>query len=331
VTSEPPPSQDTVEIGTGGLTFRARCAGPAGAPVVLLLHGFPQTSRSWCAQISALAEAGYRAVAVDQRGYSPGARPEDPAAYAMAHLVEDVLGIVAALGVDAVHLVGHDFGGSVAWTVAGHHPDLVRSLTIASTPHPRAFVRAYQARGPGSAGSASSDQVRRSDSAGSDQNERSGSAGSDQVRRSDSAGSDQNERSGYMRAFRETPRGEIEAQLLADGGAGLRLVYRGLPDDVADAHVRDMSEPGALVAAIDWYRAMSAKASVAVPPCSVPTLYVWSDDDPAIGRDAALATVDCVTGPYRFVTLEGVGHWIPEEAAATFTGLLLDHLRGRAT
>ena len=286
MTTEP----DLSELAVGGLAFRARCAGPEDGPVVLLLHGFPQTSRCWTTQISALAGAGYRAVAVDQRGYSPGARRDDPAAYAMAHLVDDVLGIVEALGVDAVDLVGHDFGGSVAWTVAGHHPERIRSLAVASTPHPLAFVRAYQ-------------------------------GGADSAR-----SSDQNQRSGYMRAFRDTPRGQIEAQLLADDAAGLRLVYAGLPDTAIDGYVRDMTEPGALVAAVDWYRAMSAKASAAVPPCAVPTLYVWSDADPAIGRAAAVATEQHVTGPYRFVVLEGIGHWIPEQAATDFTTLLLDHL-----
>jgi len=282
---------DTLQIDTNGLTFRARVAGPEDGRVVLLLHGFPQTSRCWAAQLDALATAGYRAVAVDQRGYSPGARPDDPAAYAMDHLIDDVLGIVDALHADQVDLVGHDFGGSVAWTVAGHHPDRVRTLTIASTPHPVAFVRAYQAR--------------------------------------DATPSDQNQRSGYMRAFREAPRGQIEAQLLADGAAGLRQAYAGLPEASIAAHIEDMSAPGVLVAAVDWYRAMSAKASVAVPPCPAPTLYVWSDRDPSIGRAAADATEELVTGPYDFVVLEGVSHWIPEQAAATFTPLLLAHLAGR--
>jgi pimeloyl-ACP methyl ester carboxylesterase len=282
-----------LELAVGDLTFRARRRGPDDGPVVLLLHGFPQTSLCWTAPLAALGDAGYRAVAVDQRGYSPGARPDDPAAYAMGHLVDDVLGLVDALDVEAVDLVGHDFGGSVAWTVAGHHPDRVRTLTVASTPHPLAFVRAYQASGS-SSGSPS--------------------------------GSDQNRRSGYMRAFRENPRGRIEAQLLADGAAGLRQVFAGLPDAAVDAHVAALSEPGALVAAVDWYRAMSAKVSAAVPPCPVPTLYVWSDGDPAIGRDAAVATGQHVTGPYRFVTLPGVGHWIPEQAAGPFTTLLLEHL-----
>jgi pimeloyl-ACP methyl ester carboxylesterase len=291
-----------IELRANGLAFRARCAGPEDGPVVLLLHGFPQTSRCWAAPLAALAAAGCRAVAVDQRGYSPGARPDDPAAYAMAHLVEDVLGLVDGLGVDAVDLVGHDFGGSVAWTVAGHHPERIRTLTVASTPHPLAFVRAYQdAPSSGASDSGASDA------------------------------SDQNRRSGYMRAFREAPRGRIEAALLADGAAGLRRVYEGLPEAAVEAHVRDMSEPGALVAAVDWYRAMSAKASAAVPPCEVPTLYVWSDADPAIGRTAAEATADHVTGPYRFVALEDVGHWIPEQAAPAFSSLLVDHLTTSTT
>jgi pimeloyl-ACP methyl ester carboxylesterase len=288
---------DTVEIGANGLTFRARVAGPEDGRVVLLLHGFPQTSRCWAAQLDALGAAGRRAVAVDQRGYSPGARPGDPAAYAMAHLVDDVLGIVDALGTDQVDLVGHDFGGAVAWTVAGHHPGKVRTLTIASTPHPLAFVRAYQAR-PAAGG-------------------QGGDGGSP---------SDQNQRSGYMRAFREAPRGQVEDELLADGAAGLRQAYTGLPEASIAAHIEDMSAPGALVAAVDWYRAMSAKASAAVPPCPVPTLYVWSDADPSIGRAAAEATEHHVTGPYEFVVLEGVSHWIPEQAASAFTSLLLTHL-----
>jgi pimeloyl-ACP methyl ester carboxylesterase len=278
---------EMLEIAVGDLTFRGRVAGPVAAPVALFLHGFPQTSRCWAAQMAAVAAAGYRAVAVDQRGYSPGARPADPAAYALPNLVGDVLGIIDALGADAVDLVGHDFGGSVAWAVAGHRPDRVRTLTIASTPHPRAFVGAYQA---------------------------------------EAGRSEQRERSGYMRVFRETPRGELEAQMLADGGDGLRSVFRGLPDEAVAEYVDALSGPGALVAAVDWYRSMSAKASAAVPSCAVPTLYVWSDRDPAIGRAAAEATEAHVDGPYRFVELHDVGHWIPELAAGPFSALLLEHL-----
>jgi pimeloyl-ACP methyl ester carboxylesterase len=160
----------------------------------------------------------------------------------------------------------------------------VRTLTVASTPHPAAFKASYQ------------------------------------------ASSDQNERSGYMRSFRDAERGDTEAQLLADGAATLRAVYGGLPLDAVDEYVAVLSQPGAMVAAIDWYRSMSGRASADTPPASMPTLYVWSDQDPSLGRDAAEATAALVTGPYRFEVLEGVGHWIPELAADRFTPLLLEHL-----
>src|SRR5688572_7008303 len=267
---------------SGGLVFTARAAGPDGGRPVLLLHGFPQTSRCWAAQLDALAAAGRRAVAFDQRGYSPGARPDDVAAFKPAALVSDVLQVADACGFDRFDLVGHDFGGMVAWMVAGHHPDRVRTLTVASTPHPAAFRSSYQ------------------------------------------RSSDQNERSGYMRSFRAAERGEVEADLLADGAAGLRAVYAGLDDGAVEEYVEVLSQPGALVAAIDWYRSMSGTASAATPPSAVPTLYVWSDQDPALGRDAAEATAALVTGPYRFEVLEGVGHWVPELAGDRFTALLLE-------
>lgn len=282
---------DLVEIPTaGGLVFSARVDGPAGGRPVVLLHGFPQTSQCWAAQLTALGDAGFRAVAFDQRGYSPGARPDDVAAYRPEHLVADVLAVADSLGVDQFDLVGHDFGGMVAWMVAGHHPDRVRTLTVASTPHPAAFRSSYKQEG------------------------------------ADRQGGDQHGRSSYMRTFREAPRGEIEASMLADGAAGLRAVYRRSEPAAIDEYVRVLSQPGALVAAIDWYRSMSGTASAATPAASVPTLYVWSDEDPTLGRTAAEATADLVAGPYRFEVLEGVGHWIPEEAAERLTAVLLEHL-----
>src|SRR3546814_5619891 len=115
-----------------------------------------------------------------------------------------------------------------------------------------------------------------------------------------------------MRACREAPRGGLETAMLADAADGLIGVYADLPPESVGEHVRVLSQPGALVAAIDWYRAMSGASSAATPAASVPTLYVWSDQDPALGRAAAEATAGLVSGPYRFEVLEGVGHWIPE-------------------
>jgi pimeloyl-ACP methyl ester carboxylesterase len=274
-----------MDIPTGKWRFRARAVGPDDGRPVVLLHGFPQTSRAWQPVMDSLAAAGHRAVAFDQRGYSPGARPDDPAAYAPELLVGDVLAVADALEWDRFDLVGHDFGGSIAWMVAGHHPERVRTLAVASTPHPAAFRASYR-----------------------------------------SGDGEQHERSGYMRTFREAPRGEPEAALLADDAALLRAAFSGLPPDLIDGYVADLSEPGALVAAVDWYRSMSGAASAATPPSPVPTLYVWSDQDPVLGRGAADATADLVTGPYRFEVLEGVSHWIPELAADRFGALLLEHL-----
>src|SRR5512147_2265711 len=99
---------ETVSLAANGLAFSADVAGPRGGDVVLLLHGFPQTRHTWRAELRALAAAGYRACAPDQRGYSPGARPEGIDAYRTELLVADVLAIAGALGADRFHLVGHD-------------------------------------------------------------------------------------------------------------------------------------------------------------------------------------------------------------------------------
>src|SRR5689334_23087602 len=105
-----------------GLSFDAIIAGPTSAPLVLLLHGFAESMRCWDAQVEALGDAGYRAVAPSQRGYSPAARPDpaDTANYHIDRLKEDAMAIVAASGYDKArfHLAGHDWGGSIAWALA---------------------------------------------------------------------------------------------------------------------------------------------------------------------------------------------------------------------
>ncbi len=118
-------SIERFDLTVGPLTFQARQAGPPDGRPVILLHGAPQTSACWNQQLPALAAAGHRAVAFTQRGYSPGARFDDVEAYTLDKLVGDVLDVADVLGFDRFDLVGHDFGGGVAWAVAGHHPDRV--------------------------------------------------------------------------------------------------------------------------------------------------------------------------------------------------------------
>src|SRR3954468_12460810 len=118
------------EVSVSGLVFDVDVAGTAGAPLVLLLHGFPQTSHAYRHELPALARAGYRAVAPNQRGYSPGARPAGVADYATSALINDALAIADHFGAQTFHLVGHDWGGQLAWLIAAQHLERVRSLCV---------------------------------------------------------------------------------------------------------------------------------------------------------------------------------------------------------
>jgi pimeloyl-ACP methyl ester carboxylesterase len=129
-----------VEIEANGLRFETLLAGPEGGETVLLLHGYPQSAGSWQETMEWLAARGYRAIAPNLRGYSPGANPPEASAYSMGHLVADVLGIADVQGVGRFHLVGHDWGGALAWAVAGAHPTRLLSLTVLSTPHTLALL-----------------------------------------------------------------------------------------------------------------------------------------------------------------------------------------------
>ena len=138
-----PPSGDITmtPVTVGDLTFDVRMAGPADGEVVILLHGFPQTSYEWRNQISALGEAGFRAVAPNQRGYSAGARPATIQDYAVPRLVEDIVGLADAVGAERFHIVGHDWGAIITWAVAVAAPARVISASPVSVPHPDAFAR----------------------------------------------------------------------------------------------------------------------------------------------------------------------------------------------
>lgn len=278
------------EVEANGLTFTVRRAGPATGRPVILLHGFPQTSVCFAEEAAALGRAGYLVLAPDQRGYSPGARPERVDDYAVTELVSDVLALADASGMGTFDLVGHDWGGMVGWWAAGLHPDRVRTFTAVSTPHPAALAAAL------------------------------------------AADADQAERSSYLDLFRQPD--VPEGLLLGDGGdgGGLRQVFAGtgIVQHAIDAYVEVLSAPGALTAALNWYRANDLRG---VPPwdsVAVPTMYVWSTDDIALGRRAAEDTAGHVSGPYRFEVLEGVSHWIPDVAPDALNRLLLDHLGGSA-
>ncbi|HEY8547481.1 MAG TPA: alpha/beta hydrolase, partial [Acidimicrobiales bacterium] len=290
------PTIERFDVTVGDLTFQARQAGPADGRPVILLHGVPQTSACWIAQLEALAAAGHRGVAFTQRGYSPGARIDDVEAFTLDKLAGDVLGVADALGIGTFDVVGHDAGAGVAWTLAAYHADRVSTATILSVPHPAAFADAYR-----------------------------GSKGE--------RGDSQHERSGYMREIVTRPRGEMEQLFTAQDGMVMRAMFAGLPEASVDEYVEVLGTPEAMRGVLDWYRAGALRKEGVprgmdpdFPSIEIPTLYLWSDDDLAIGPAGAYATERHVTGPYRFVVCEGVDHWIQERVPDLVNEELLAHL-----
>jgi pimeloyl-ACP methyl ester carboxylesterase len=269
-----------------GWTFDSFVAGPADGPLALLLHGFPQSRHAWTDQVAALAAAGFRAVAPDQRGYSPGARPDpaDLANYAIDRLVGDVVEIAEACAGPGArfHLAGIDWGGQVAWATAAAHGDRLLSLSVLSRPHPNAFIAAFD-NDP-----------------------------------------DQQQRSRHHRAFLDPATGP---NLLADGAAPLRgmLAGAGLWPERIDDYLSVVGNPQAMEAALAWYRATGLR--IDLPPITVPTCYIWGEDDVSVGRAAAEGTVRHVSGDYRFEVLPGVGHFSSDEAPDRISVLLIDHIR----
>jgi pimeloyl-ACP methyl ester carboxylesterase len=267
------------QVRARGLTFDVIGGGPDDGDPLLLLHGFPQNGREWDRLTPLLHAAGLRTYALDQRGYSPGARPAGVAAYAMDECVADAAAVLDALDLPDAHLVGHDWGALVAWHLAVDRPERVRTLTAVSAPHPAALAAAL------------------------------------------SSDDDQRQRSSYVDLFRQE--GKAEHVLLADGAGRLRAMLQGVGQDRVDLYAAPLREPGALTATLNWYRAMRIDTMAAVGPSTVPTTYVWSTGDAAMGRTSAQGCADHVTGDYRFVTLDEVSHWIPDEAPDALAGAVI--------
>ena len=297
-------------IAVGALTFDATTRGKPGDPLVLLLHGFPQTRYTWRHQLAPLADAGYLAAAPDQRGYSPGARPRGIEHYATELLVGDAIGMMQSLGYERAHVVGHDWGGQLAWLLAAHHPERVETLTVLSRPHPQAFAESFHRdvaqaerskhhrafQDPDTARLLLEDDARR-------------------LRRSFSnQGVPAADQDAYLAVLGNVEALDAAINWYRAGGSrsGDRSHSR-----VGRSHSRGGRSHG---------RGGRSHGRV-----TVPTLYIWGDADATVGRVAAAATADFVDGPYRFEVLPGVGHFITDQAGAKVTELLLDHLSGAAT
>ncbi|MGK0222654.1 MAG: pimeloyl-ACP methyl ester carboxylesterase [Limisphaerales bacterium] len=275
-------------IKLGNMTYRARVAGFDGnatKPLVILLHGFPVTSAMWIELLDPLAQAGYRVVAFDQRGYSPSARPEEISDYTVDKLVGDVLALADTLDADRFHLVGHDWGAGVGWAAVLAHPERIISWTGLSIAHPESFGEAL-ANDP-----------------------------------------DQQSKSAYF-AFFQMP-WVPETVFSFNGFSALKAgIYNTMSEVQRTEYLKVFSEPGALTAALNWYRAMNSGPGAlqyASLQVDTPTLFIWGNKDEAVGRVAIDAMAQYMDGPYTNIELDA-GHWLMEDQPERIVAEILQHL-----
>lgn len=273
------------QFSRGKLVFDVVDTGPVDGPVVVLLHGFPQTNSCWEEVIPRLTALGYRCLAPNQRGYSAGARPRRRRDYRTSELVGDVRALIDASGAARVHLVGHDFGAFVTWAAAALMPDRLLTASTLSTPHSfgglAAFVTSTQALASWYVYFFQLPDLPERVFIG----DRGTAAGL----------------SKFLRAHGQKPElAERDARAMAEPGAFTAAVnwYRAMP-------------------LANFPRLLRAE----IP---VPTMHVFSDGDDFLTIQGARASGRLVRGEYRFEVLRGVSHWIPDEAPDTVAELLLD-------
>lgn len=308
-------------VDVNGVRLRILEAGPPDGPVVLLAHGFPELAYSWRNQIPALAAAGYRVIAPDQRGYGGSSRPRAIEAYDIAQLTGDLVGLLDVAGAERGALIGHDWGAVVTWTTPLLYPDRVAAVAGLSVPPvPRPLTPVTDAlrrifgdnffymlyfQQPGVADAELDADPGRS------------------LRRM----------LGGMRA----PQDEATAlRMLAPGPAGFidRLPEPDrLPDWLAafelDHYVTEFSRTG-FTGALNWYRNYERNWEITAHPeaetISAPSLFVGGTDDPVLSFTKTDRAREVVVGPYREVMLDRAGHWIQQERAEEINAELLAFL-----
>ena len=272
--------------------FRARIAGfdnQEDRPLVILLHGFPVTSAMWIDVIPALANAGYKVIAFDQRGYSPQFRPQSVADYRTSALVKDVFAVADLAGSEKFHLVGHDWGAAVGWGAVLEKPSSIISWTPMSIAHPAAFGAALE-NDP-----------------------------------------EQQAKSSYFALF-VTP-GVPEILFSVNDFQMLRGVFGDMRAEKINEYVKVFSEPGALSAGLNWYRAAMPNAEPGVlinqtqsNDVSVPTLFIWGNQDDAVGRVGTELMAGYMKGPYSIIELDA-GHWMLSDFPERVTQHILSHVQ----
>jgi pimeloyl-ACP methyl ester carboxylesterase len=253
-----------------------------GEPTLLLLHGFPDSSRLWRHQVPRLAGAGLRAIAPDLRGFGDSDKPESVDEYRITRSVADMIALLDELGIERARVVGHDWGAVVAWVLAAVAPDRVERLAVLSVGHPNAArQRTVEDR----------------------------------------------ERGWYMLLFQFE--GVAEELVSRDDWRLLREFLRG--DGDVEHYVADLARPGALTAALNWYRANSRPDRELaprrdVPAVPAPTLGMWSTRDHYLREEPMLRSAEHVTGPWRYERVEGASHWMTLDAPDRVSELLVEFL-----
>jgi pimeloyl-ACP methyl ester carboxylesterase len=273
-------------IHTNGIRLHVVQAGPKSGIPVVLLHGFPEFWYGWRKQIPALAAAGCRVIVPDQRGYNLSDKPKGRKAYCIDTLVEDIVGLIKALDYEKVNLVGHDLGALVAWMLAIKYPACLHRLGIINVPHPVVMKRFLQR---------DFEQMRRS---------------------------------WYALFFQLPWLPELSMRIGNWRTAALGMRRRGKPNAFTDEDIEKYkeawSQPGAVTAMLNWYRAAprylpEITNGMQVP---VPTLILWGAQDFALSRRMARPSLDyCDDG--NLIFFPDATHWVQHEEADEINRQLL--------
>ena len=282
-------------ITTNGITLHVAQAGPVNGDLVILLHGFPEFWWGWRHQIPALAKEGFCVLAPDQRGYNFSDKPLGRNSYRITTLAQDILGLIDAMGRERAAIVGHDWGGAVAWWLASTYPERVERLAVLNCPHPAVFLRA--------------------------------------LRRTPT----QLLRSWYMFFFQlpRLPEWTASRASYAALARTMRATSRSgtFTDDDLQHYRAAWSQPGALTAMLNWYRAaMPMLVGRARPEArvDVPALLVWGTQDAFLGRELVQPTIEmCSYGCSAL--LEEATHWIAHEEPDKVNALLVQFLNRQDT
>lgn len=276
-------------INTNGIRLHVVQAGPKSGIPVILLHGFPEFWYGWRKQIPALVNAGCRVIVPDQRGYNLSDKPKDKKDYSISTLVDDVLGLIKVLDYEKVNLVGHDWGGGVAWILAMSHPEKLHKLAILNSPHPAVYRRFLQ-RDP--------DQIRRSWYWLFFQLPRLA------------------EKILSANNFREMVRGLLNSSK-----------KNTFTNEDIDKYKEAWSQPGALTSMLNWYRAafQSSPKMPADMRVKVRTLMMWGMKDVALSHRLARPSIDYCDDRNLILFPEST-HWAHLDAADEVNHYLIDFL-----